>query len=303
MVIERPGSAWARTVIALPQSEPTVRFVEEVDSDRLPFIKNGEYSEPFLFAFKFSFEGDVQRWIENGEGLYRFPQALLPGARADAAVPRHTLVWSDDAHQATYHVSLAQQQAFFDKFSAMSIHSGPRSSQGVEAEVMVKSNQGETRDKGIVSFDTFEPGYSSTHAYAFALTSGVGPADPVDAHRFGMQDAFVIEELEPDHRPAEWTRSFMALSAPNVIVLALKPSSDNRPDDFMLRLQEIAGKPTQVQLHLDPSIHAIVETDLTEDRILDTGITNDHLHLSPYETLTLRITVPHPTQDLSKETH
>jgi hypothetical protein len=202
-----------------------------------------------------------------------------------------------------YHVSLAQKQAFFDRFDPVSTHSGSGSSQGVTAEVMVKSDQGETRDQGIVSFDTFEPGYPSIHPYAFALTSGVGPADPVDAQRFGMQDAFVVADLPPGHRPAEWTRSLVSLSAPNVIVLALKPSSDHRPDDFMLRLQEIAGKSTRLQLHFAPQIHAIVETNLTEDRILRTGKTKDNLRLSPYETLTLRITVPHPVQDLSKETH
>jgi len=301
LVIERPGSAWARTVIALPQSEPAVRFVEEIDRSKLPFIKNGEHSEPFSFAFKFSFEGNVQRWVDSGEGLYQFPQALLPGARSDAAVPRHTLVWSEDAPQAPYQVLLAQKQAFFDKFDIT--HSGSRSSQGVEAEVMVKSDQGETRDEGIVSFDTFEPGYPSTYTYAFALTSGAGPADPVAAHRFGMQDAFVITELAPAHHPAEWTRSFLSLSAPNVIVLALKPDNDDKPDDFMLRLQEIAGKSTRVHLNFAPPIRSITETDLADDQLLRDGITKNDLHLSPYETLTLRFTIPHPVQDVSKEKH
>jgi hypothetical protein len=303
IVIERPGSAWSRAIIALPQSEPAIRFNEEIDRTKLPLIKNGDHSEPFAFAFKFSFTGKVQRAVENGEGLYRFPQSLLPGARSDAAVPRHTLVWTEDTPTGSYHVSLAQKQAFFDKFDTGAGQPGSRSSQGVEAEVMIKSDQGETRDEGIVSFDTFEPGYPGTYQYDFAVTSEVGPADPVDAHRFGMQDAFVLAELPPHNRPAEWTRSFLSLSAPNVVVLALKPANDHHPDDFMLRLQEIAGQSTRLHLDFGSPIDSIAETDLTEDRILRSAVNKDDLYLSPYETLTLRLTVPHSVLDSSKDKH
>ena len=297
-VIERTGSPWAKTVIALPQNESQVNLTEVLDRSKLPFIENGQHSDPYSFAFAFSLQGDVQRWIEDGEGLYRFPQALLPGARSDAAVPRHTLVWSDNTSNSSYHVMLAQQQAFFDRFPA-AFTSG--TSQGIQAEVMIKSDQGDTRDLGVVSFDTFEPGYPSTYAFSFALTAAPGAADSVEAHRFGMQHAFEVVQLLPGHRPAEWARSFLSLSTPNVIVLAMKPSSDGNPDHFMLRLQEVAGKSSPVRLNFAFPILTIAETTLTEDRILRSKLAKEALRLSPYQTLTLRIAVPQHVEHVPEE--
>jgi alpha-mannosidase len=108
-----------------------------------------------------------------------------------------------------------------------------------------------------------------------------------------VQDESGFVELPPNLRPARWTASFISVNAPNVILEALKPSADGDPDDFLLRLQEIAGKPTELSLKLPLPVRSIAETTLTEDRVLRPGIAANAVHVSPYQTLTLRISVVH----------
>lgn len=293
VVITRPGSLWPQTIISLPQDEPVVCFTEVLDRSKMRFVENAKPSDRYAFAFDFSFQGKVQRWVDDGEGLYRFPDDLLPGARNDAVVPRHTLVWSDDAAGSSYHVMLAQKQAFFDRFQTQTAtaSTGSYSIDGVLAEAMVKSDQAETRDTGITTFKTYEPGYPTTYRFSFLLAGAPGTADPVAAHQFGVQEESDFVELPPNHFPTSWTASLISLSAPNVILEALKPSSDGNPDDFLLRLQEIAGKTTELSLKFPLPLRSISETTLTEDRILQSGIQAKAIHLSPYQTLTLRLSV------------
>jgi alpha-mannosidase len=79
-----------------------------------------------------------------------------------------------------------------------------------------------------------------------------------------------------------------------VVLQALRPSSDGHPDDFLLRLQEIEGKPVELSLKLPFTIRSIAETTLTEDKILRQGVEPNAMHLSPYQTLTLRLSVVRP---------
>jgi hypothetical protein len=293
VIIERPGSVWPQTVITLPRYQPVVNLTEVIDRSKMPFVESSKPSDLYSFAFAFSFQGKTQRWVDDGEGLYRIPQDLLPGASKDVVVPRHTLVWTEDAAKSPYHIMLAQKQAFFDRFQSQAdpAVAGTPSRDGVLADVMIKSDQGDTKDRGIVSFETYEPDYPSTYAFSFALTGEQGTADLVAAHRFGVQDESAFVELPPNRRPARWTASLISVSAPNVILQALEPSSDGNPYDFLLRLQEIAGKPAELSLKLPLTIRSIAETTLTEESIVGPGIAANTVHISPYQTLTLRISV------------
>lgn len=294
VIIRRQNSLWPQTIISLPQHEPVVQFAEVLDRSKMRFIAHDRQSDLYSFAFDFSFEGRVLRWVDDGEGLYRIPDDLLPGARQDAAVPQHALVWSEGAGTSAYHITLAQKQAFFDRFQ--SAHAvGSHAIAGALADVMIKSDQDETRDQGVVTFTTYEPGYPTRYHFDFALTSGAGPVDPVAVHRFRVGDEFDDEsnvvELPPNREPDHWTGSLLSVNAPNVVVEALKPSSDGSTDDFMLRLREIAGKPAEVGLKLPLPLRAIAETSMTEDRILKIGVQQNAISISPYQTLTLRLSV------------
>jgi hypothetical protein len=182
---------------------------------------------------------------------------------------------------------LAQKEAFFDRYPAQ-----VQGRDGAMADVMLKTDQAETRDRGINTFATYEPGYPTTYKYTFALTGNKGEADPVAAHRFGSrEEESYFVELPPDQRPTHWTASLLSLRAPNIILETLKPSADGVPGDFLLRLQEIAGKPTELDLRFPLPLHSIAETNLNEDRVLQQGIQAKAIHLSPYQSLTLRLSV------------
>lgn len=302
VVIDRPGSLWPQTIVSLPQDQPVVRLKEVLDRSKMRLVANGKPRDMYSFAFDFSLQGKMQHWVENGEGLYRFPEDLLPGARKDGVVPHHTLVWSDDTDASLYRVMLAEKQAFLNRFRTHNATpTDPRSTDGALVDVMIKSDQGETRDQGITTFETYEPGYPATYDFSFALTGESGTADSVAAHRFDADDESDFVELPSDSLPATRTASFVTLSVPNVVVEVLKPSSDGKPEDFLLRLQEIAGKPTELSLKLPLPIRAIAETTLTEDRIVRSGIQPNAVRLSPYQTVTLRLSVVRRTGAASGE--
>lgn len=306
VVISRPDSLWPKTIISLPQHEPAVRFAETLDRSKMRFVANDKQSDIYSFAFDFSFEGKVQRRVDSGEGLYRIPGDLLPGSRQDAVVPRHALVWNEGTGASAYHITLAQKEAFFDRFLS-SPTAGTHGVEGVLVDVLLKSDQAETQDQGVVTFATYEPGYPTKYHFEFALTSAAGQADPVAVHQFRAGDESTVVELppsrQPDGKPNRWARSLLSVNAPNVIVEVLKPSSDGSPDDFMLRLQEIAGRPTEVSLKFPLQLRAIAETTMTEDRILRTRIQQNAISISPYQTLTLRLSVALRNGAASKGTH
>jgi len=280
VVIERPGTAWPKTVITLPRDHPVVNLTEVLDRSKMRFVDRGKPRDLYSFAFAFSFQGATQRGVDDGEGLYRNPQDLLPGASKGTVVSRHPLFWSENPGKSSYHIVLAQKEAVFDRFQSQTGPpiAGNQSNDGVLADVMVKSNQGDTKNHGLVRF---------------ARTSEPGTADAVAAHRLRVQDESAFVDLPPSRRPAHWTKSFLSISAPNVILQALEPSADGDLDDFFLRLQEIAGEPTELRLKFPITIRSIGETTLTEDGILRLGIAANVVLLSPHQTLTLRISVVH----------
>jgi hypothetical protein len=301
VIVERPHSLWPRTVIALPQSEQTVQITESLDRSRMPFVPYGSPGINSSFAFRFSLPGEMQRWVEDGTGLYRFPQDLLPGAKNDAVVPRHVLVWSGYSGDEQYSVMLSQRQAFFDSFGSVGEHPKSISVNGTDVEAMIKSDQSETADQGVTSFETFAPHYSAQDDFSFAINGSRGAPNATAAYRYGMQEEYQTIVLPAGVKLVQPSASFLSVSAPNVIVLDLKPSVDGHPNHFMVRLQEVDGKTTRLHLRLASPIASIAETSLTEDHILRSGVSADDLVLTPHETLTLRLTMSRPTLPIPGE--
>lgn len=304
LVVTRPNSLWPETVIALPQDEPVVRFTEILDRSKMRFVRYNTPRDMYSFAFDFAFDGKVQRWVDDGEGLYRFPEDLLPGVRQDGVVPRHTLGWSEEGNASPYHVMLAEKQAFFNRYQGpASGTTYSRHVEGVQVDAMIKNDQAETRDHGITTFRTYEPGYPETYTFSFALTGDAGKADPVAAHRFEVGNDSDFVELPKHRRPDKWTESLLSVSASNVVIEVLKPSANGNPLDYVLRLQEIAGRPTELSLNSGFPIASIEETTLTEDRVLQSGIRANAIHIAPYQTLTLRLSATHQAGTASGEQH
>jgi hypothetical protein len=291
VLIERPGSYWPETIVSLPHNQPRIDLSETLDRAKMPFVSSRDRGARYSFGFSFSAANGSQRLVSNGDELYRFPEDLLPGAKKDAVVPRHTLVWSTQQGSHPYQLLLAQQQSFYDELPLKPCRTSVRDcASGVRVVVMLKSDQAETRDQGVVSFPSYEPGYPTRYTYNFSLTASPGEPDPVAAERFQAQDTLASVLLPPGLQPRQWSQSLLSVNAPNVIVQVLKPSLDDRAGDLTLRLREIAGRDTTVSLHSVISINRISETTMTEDKELNTGLSQQAIRLTAFQTLTLRLT-------------
>jgi alpha-mannosidase len=71
--------------------------------------------------------------------------------------------------------------------------------------------------------------------------------------------------------PTTDTGSFFSISAENITLLAFKPSTDGNPEHYILRLQEIAGKPADAKITTALKVTAASVVSMTEDEELATA--------------------------------
>jgi len=302
--IRRPGTVWPETQITLYRGLKRIAIANQLDRERIPFVASNQTGEYYSFDFPFGFSTPAEVWLEDGIGYHRIPNDYLPGARTDAAVPQHSLALNGNAAGKTVHVVLFQREAFFDYLPGLPGVKGKGDFLNVvRVTVMRKQDQGETRDLEFVNFATLEPGYSSESWYHFALSTGAGPFDPVAGYREGLSLDVPLIGREPANAmvPAEASASFFSLTADNVAVLAFKPSVDNDPEHYMLRLQEIAGRAADLELRTTLRITAAEERSMTEDQVLKSVQVNPvRVRILPHQTLTLQFTIPHPHKKRSE---
>lgn len=301
MVITRPGTYWPETRISLPLHRKSIEIEQAVDRSRMPYVASAQEGEAYGFSFPFKFTGSSQLWIDNGIGFYRFPEDLLPGARNDAAVVQHAIVMESRNDPEPFHVVMTQSESFFDyviRFPGS--NGGPGNFLNeVRPAAIRKVDQGETRDLGIVSFPTSEPGMGPVYRYCFSVTSAAGALNPVASYRAGVEFDIppLVAELAAGMRPPEDTGWYFSISAPNVVITGFKPSADGEADHYMLRLQEIAGQKTEFKMSTKLQVTAIQETSMTEDEAPGSVHSFGHMSIGPNQTLTLKLTLPHKTND------
>jgi hypothetical protein len=304
ITIQRPGTLWPETQITLYRSVKRIEFANLLDRDRMPFVASNQPGEYYSFNLPFRFQGPAQVWVEDGVGYHRIPQDYLPGARTDAAVPQHSLVLTGQSDEQTFHVTLSEREPFFNYLPGLPSAKGPNTFRNaVRITVMHKQDQGDTRDLGMVNFSTVEPGLPSQSWYRFALRSADGDLSPVDSYRDGISFdlPLIATELPGGMAPAQPQGSFFSLSSENVALLAFKPGADGNPEHYTLRLQELSGNKVVCEVKTPLKITAAEETNLTESEVLG-HIPLDPLSvtLSPHQTMTLRLTIPHPHKERSE---
>jgi hypothetical protein len=277
-----------------------VRLDEVFDRSRMPLVplaKNGEY---YSFEFPFHFDNSARIMVDDGIGFHDLPKDYLPGARTDAATPIHTLALMDDGASRSNSIDLLQREDFFDQPLLGYGETGKLDhyTNVVRVEALRKSDQGDTKDAGVVTFPTVEPGYGPRYTSSFAITSAPS-FDPVASYRAGwdFNVPLITALLHPDREPDDKTGSFFSVSAPGVAILAFKPSADGNQDHFTLRLQEIAGNATKFALHSSLRISAVAESAMTEDVTLHSGLNESDIDIGAHETLTLQLTIPHHEND------
>jgi hypothetical protein len=297
LLVKRPGSFWPETQVTLYDGLPTVRIENTLDRGKMPFVASNQPGEYYSFQFPFPFRGPATIWLEDGIGYHRIPEDYLPGARTDAAAPLHSIVLTGDLGGRPATVTLSQKESFFTYLPGLPGVKGPNTFlNSIRATVMRKQDQGDTRDLGMVNFATVEPGLPAVSTYSFALSAGAGSLDAVRSYRVGQEESIqmVATFLDNAMAPALPSESFFTLSSPNVALLAFKPSIDQDPEHYALRLQEVAGKPAETEIKTPLKITAAELVSMTEDVPLGAMSTNPlKVQLGPHETVTLRLTIPH----------
>jgi hypothetical protein len=234
--------------------------------------------------------------MDDGIGFHDLPRDSLPGARTDAATPIHTLALAAEGDS----ILLMQREDFYDMTLRFPSANGTPGVflNDVRVTALRKADQADTKDSGVVTLPTVEPGYGPLYTSSFAISSAAG-FNPVAAYRAGWNyDVPLITALlTSGHQPRENSGSFFSVSAPDVAILAFKPSADGSLDHYTLRLQEVAGKAQVFGLASMLKIATVDETAMTEDRVLQTGLDAKQLKIGPAQTLTLRLTIPHSEND------
>jgi len=303
LTVRRPGTFWPETQILLVEGISKVRIQNILDRDKMPFVASNQAGEYYSFQFPAPFKGSASLWVEDGIGFHQIPEDYLPGARTDAAAPLHSLVMTGQIGGQETSITLSQKESFFVYLPGLPGVKGPNTFlNSARPTVMRKQDQGDTRDLGMVNFSTVEPGLPAVSTYSFSLRANRGPRDAVGSYRDGWEEnvPLITMQLDNSMGPAADTGSFFSVSAENVAMLAFKPSTDGNPEHYILRLQEIAGKPADASITTTLKVTAAAVVSMTEDEELATASAKPlTFHLKPHETLTIRLTIPHPHKERS----
>jgi len=238
LVIVRPSTWWPETRVTLDSGERTVYLDEVFDRSRMPPVPLSKGSEYYSFEFPFNFGNPARIMVDDGIGFHDLPKDYLPGARTDEATPIHTLALMDNGAARSNSINLLQREDFLDQpllgYGATGLLD--HYTNDVRVTALRKADQGDTKDAGVVTFPTFEPGYGPRYTSSFAITSAAS-FDPVASYRAGwdFNVPLITALLPPDREPDENTGSFISVTAPGVAILAFKPSDDGNPDHFICR--------------------------------------------------------------------
>jgi hypothetical protein len=281
ITIVRSDTWWAKTVISLPHRLNEVRIEEDLDRAHMPLVAYGQQADRYTISFPFKDEGNIQKWIDDGIGFHCTPQDSLPGSRLDGVVPRF-LIALEHSGKAYNSVLFAQQESFFAVTA--------KSTTDIEVRALLKGDQGDTKDHGVVAFKTFELGYSSIYPFHFRFRRDEGALDPVAAYRFGREAIVPLKTflLPPHTAPRAAEQTFLSVSAPNVVIEDLREDNNSCPDCYLLRLQEIAGIDTSTSFATPNHQFEAVQTDLTGTEA-EGPVDLARLHLGAHETATFRL--------------
>lgn len=303
LTVRRPGTFWPETQILLSEGILKVRIQNTLDRDKMPFVASNQAGEYYSFQFPAPFKGSASLWVEDGIGFHQIPEDYLPGARTDAAAPLHSLVMTGQIGGLETSITLSQKESFFIYLPGLPGVKGPNTFlNSARPTVMRKQDQGDTRDLGMVNFSAVEPGLPSVSTYSFSLRANRGPLDAIASYRDGWEEnvPLIVTQLDNSMAPAADTGSFMSIGADNVAQLAFKPSADGNPEHYTLRLQEIAGKPTDAKITTTLKVASSAIVSMTEDEeIAPATVQPIIVHLKPHETLTVQLRIPHPHKERS----
>jgi hypothetical protein len=301
--IRRPGSFFPETTIFLPTGQRRVDIEDRLDRSKMPYVASLQPGETYSFNYPFRFTGSANVLVNTGTGFHRDPDDYLPGSRTDAVVPQHGIVLTGNMQGGPVYVSIASPESFFYNLPGLPGAKDKNTfMNSVQAVALQKQDQGDTREGGMVNFQNLEPGLEDVPlVFHYSLSSGGGAPDLAQQYRSGAEATapLIAAALLPHTSPAQPSDSFFALSSPNVVILAFKPSADGEPNHFTLRLQEVGGTGVEVGITTRLKVTEAAETSLTEDAVLNPIALPLKVTVGPHETKTIRLTIPHDAKTRS----
>jgi hypothetical protein len=294
LVVKREGSPHAATEVVLYDRIKRIDLVEVVDLAKTEFAPYSEHSYAYFLPFPFDLSREeLGVRIESSNGFLTPVRDYLPGASLGTFVSQHCVgLWDRRLG-----VTVANREASivqFGELGAGSKRSFSPSEPTLISQLLMKQDQGKTRDLGVVTFPEVEPGAGPICRFEYAVTSGAGGAfDPVAATHFGWGfdvPLLAVEVRGRPGRPKEPSQSFFHLDKPNVILLDVKRADFGDRSDYILRLREIAGKArTVVTVTSAFEVKSAELANLIEEKLGELPVTPLRVPIGKNETLTLRL--------------
>ena len=126
------------------------------------------------------------------------------------------------------YVSVASQESFFFNLPGLpGVKDKNTFMNSLQIVALQKQDQGDTRELGMTNFANLEPGLERVPlVFHYAISSGGGTTDTAQQYRSSIESTVPMfaAALLPHTAPAQPSDSFFSLSAPNVVILAFKPS-------------------------------------------------------------------------------
>jgi hypothetical protein len=320
LVIERERSSFPTTKLTLYAGIDRVELRNELDPSQFPFVGgNNNWSDSYYFAFPFNLSKDFkikrggQKWFDT------LPDDYLPGARRDSVSTQHLIGFSDGAstamvaHRQAYHwiypsyvSTKIRPKGAPAELPAVFTGKFPLPEATIYSRAVRFGEQADTHDLGLMNIWSTEPGISGNMLFEYAFAAG-GAFDPISAWRIGADFDLPLRGEYTQVRPIVTTRSFFTIDQPNVQIVDVKQVSDNVihgevssapldppvARDFIIRLQEFAGRAGKVTVGLPTKIKNASLVSITEDKEIGSVDSIEPLTISvrPFQTVTIKVTI------------
>jgi hypothetical protein len=321
IVVRRNRSAFPLTTVTIYDDLDRAEIHNELDRAQMPFPGgDNNWNDSYYFAFPFALAKDNLKVLRGGQKWFdRLPDDYLPDARRDSVTTQHAIGMTDGnatailAHRQAFHFvypgyvnAKMQPQGAPKEFPAMFTGKFPLPEATLYSRAFRYGLQPDTHDLGVANFATVEPGLGEKIIFDYAVQD-FGKFDEVAAWRLGSNFNLPLEAMFVNVAPVQLEQSYFSLNQTNVEIVAVKPIADTvnhgevsaAPLDphpskiFIIRLQEFAGRASDVQITLPVKIKSAAIVNLTEEKVLQnlTQFAPLSVSMKPYETKTVRVEI------------
>jgi hypothetical protein len=321
IIVRRERSVYPLTTITIYNDIDRVEIHNELDPKYEGFVGgNNNWGDTYYFAFPFNISQGGLQVLRGGQKWFdKLPNDYLPGARRDSVTTRHSIGMTDGrstavmAHRQSFHWAFPSYVATKvlpknapKEFPAMYMGKFPLPEATIYSRAIRNASEADTHDKGVVYMETVEPGLTGNYMYDFAVSSQ-GIFDPVAAWRLGANFNLPLIAKYTQVPPAVLKRSFFSIDRPNVQILDIKPISDKvirgevssapldppRNREFIIRLQEFAGRATAVRITMPVAIKGASLVSMTEDKTVGQikQLAPLMVSMRPFQTATVKIVI------------